>query len=54
MVLPIRQLYLGLALQSGAEQIEPRTCSLQKPTEPISADIEGLDKVDKSLDGSGE
>jgi hypothetical protein len=37
-----------------ARGIEPPTCGLQKPTEPISADIEGADKVDESLDRSDE
>jgi hypothetical protein len=37
-----------------ARGIEPPTCGLQKPIEPISADIEGSDKVDESLEGSAE
>jgi hypothetical protein len=37
-----------------ARGIEPPTCGLQKPNEPFSADIEGPDKVDESLEGSGE
>jgi len=37
-----------------ARGIEPPTCGLQKPTEPISSDRENLDKMDESLDGSGE
>jgi hypothetical protein len=37
-----------------ARGIEPPTCGLQKPTDSISAYIEDPDKVDESLDGSGE
>jgi hypothetical protein len=37
-----------------ARGIEPPTCGLQKPTESILPDRECLDKMDETLDGSGE
>jgi len=37
-----------------ARGIEPPTGGLQKPTEPTSPVRESLDKMDESLDGSGE
>jgi hypothetical protein len=37
-----------------ARGIEPPTCGLQKLTESFSLDRESLDKIDKTLDGSGE
>jgi hypothetical protein len=37
-----------------ARGIELPTSGLQKPTEAISSDTVSLDKIDETLDGSGE
>jgi hypothetical protein len=37
-----------------ARGIEPPTCGLQKPIEAIFSDQESPDKIDESLEGSGE